>query len=160
MINLWELVVFIGRREDGYLAMITQLEKIDFVGCSSRQFLLLTDEDRDELLAAAHPELTYTSVLSKLREHNIVLHVVVKEMYEGPENEPLFGMDYNRVGYGVVSGGRVVGASWVRDSAHGNTNSEYTQLALELKGSAWDISKLRKCKNLLAYNPNTGDSRL
>ena len=149
----------IGRREDGYLAMTTQLDKIDLTGCSSRQFLLLTDEDRDEVLAAGNPELTYDYVLNKLREHNIVLHVVVKEMYEGPENEPLFGMDYNRVGYGVASGGRVVGATWVIDSAHGNTNSEYTQLAFQLKGSAWDISKLRQCKFLSAFYPNRGDYR-
>ena len=130
--------------------MITQLDKLDFSSCSSRQFLLLTDEDRDRTLVTAHPELTYTLVRNKLAERNIMLHVVVKEMYEGPNEEPLFGMDYNRVGYSVETEERINGASWIRDSAHGNTNSEYTQLALELNGSVWDITKLRKCESTVS----------
>lgn len=133
-----------GRQEDGYSAIDIALESYDFRDVA-KQFILITDEDRD--VVAEH--LTRDSVQTLLEDVGILLNAAISEEFEGDGLRAL-GIDgqgnayvYDpsiRALFEVLEGS---GAS-VPDSAYGSTSTDYTQLALELGGAAWDLSQLRQ----------------
>lgn len=133
-----------GKREDGYSALNAAVESYQFRN-GARLFILITDEDRDVLDA----NITQNSVFKVLLNERIILNAVVNEEFSAMVYQGL-GIDHEnnlflydpsaRSLFRMVSG---VGLS-VPDSPHGTTNTDYTQLALKLNGSAWDIGQLRQ----------------
>lgn len=133
-----------GRMEDGYSAIAIALDTYSFRDVA-RQFILITDEDRD----VVDQNLTRNSVRAMLEDAGIMLNAVINEEFQGEELRAL-GIDGSRNAYvydpSIRTSFRVLeglGAP-VQDSAFGSTNADYTQLALDLNGAAWDLSQLRQ----------------
>lgn len=135
-----------GRMEDGYSAIKTALNGYDFRNVS-KQLILITDEDRDELL----DNITQQSIKAMLTDNDALLNVAVNEEFSGSQLRSL-GIDSAGNAYvydpTARSSFRVIRSSGVpvQDSAHGTTSEDYTQVALQLGGAAWDLSLLRQGK--------------
>ena len=132
-----------GRREDGYSGIMTALDSYTFRDVA-RQFILITDEDRDEV----RQELSREGIQALLVDARTLLNVAISEEFMGNDLRALvIDSNWNAYIYDPSATSlfriiRGVGVS-VADSAHGSTNSDYTQLALEIGGGAWDLSQLR-----------------
>ena len=133
-----------GRDEDGYSAIEIALRGYDFRN-SARQFILITDEDRDVLSVNA----TRERLRAMLEDAGVQLNVAVTQQFLAGDLRAL-GVDSSRNAYlfdpsirsaFVVESG--AGAS-VEGSAYGSTDADYTMLAWELGGAAWDLSQLRQ----------------
>ena len=134
-----------GREEDGYSAIGVALDSYTFRDVA-KQFILVTDEDRDTVSV----NLTKEGVRMLLEDAGIQLNAAISEEFEGGGGLRALGIDglgnayvYDpsiRSSFEVLQGS---GMSVV-DSAYGSTNADYTQLALELGGAAWDLSQLRQ----------------
>ena len=135
-----------GQKEDGYSGIYTALQSYAFRDEVAKQFILITDEDRDPVDA----NVTRAAIRSALLEQGILLNVAVNQQFTGGGGGfRALGIDSLGRGYiydpssqstyRVVEGeGEAVG-----DSGHGNTDIDYTQLALETGGGAWDLNTLR-----------------
>lgn len=133
-----------GRMEDGYSGIKTALEGYPSRN-AAKQFILITDEDRDPV----DGNLTREAIQEMLEQAGAVLNVAVSEEFEGAGLRAL-GIDGASAAYvydpSASSLFRIVqGAGMsVENSAHGSTSVDYTQLALELSGAAWDLTRLRE----------------
>jgi hypothetical protein len=137
-----------GRREDGYSAIYTALMSYPPRPGAARQFILVTDEDRD----VVDGNLTRDSIAAALSGGSVMLNVAVNEEFSaGGTGALLRALGIDSYGRGYVYDPsspamyRVVEGEGeaVRDSGHGNTHRDYTQLALDTGGGAWDLSILR-----------------
>ena len=134
-----------GRNEDGYSAINAALESYQFRDTAARQFILITDEDRDRL----DVNLTRDRIIEMLQDKGIVLNAVVSEEYSGNSLRGL-GIDSKASAFifdpSAKSFFRIIpnSGSPIQDSAYGDTNSDYSQLALDLGGATWDISQLQQ----------------
>lgn len=134
-----------GRMEDGYSAISIALDSYVFRDVA-KQFILITDEDRDTV----SENLTREGVQVLLEDAGIQLNAAISEEFEGSDGLRALGIDgqgnaylYDpsiRTSFEVLKGSGVS----VLDSAYGSTNADYTQLALALGGAAWDLSQLRQ----------------
>lgn len=140
-----------GRREDGYVAIQFAFDNLQFRNGTAKQYILITDENRHILV----PSLTYSFIRNLLIATETRLNVIVGENFEGDDNVIALGMDGSMNAYvyyppaayvsefpanlsvRVVSGGQSVPYS-----AHKSTHEDYTNLALETGGAAWDLSSL------------------
>lgn len=133
-----------GRQEDGYSAINIALDSYNFRDVA-KQFILITDEDRDIVAE----NLTRDGVRSLLEDAGIQLNAAISEEFQGDASRAL-GIDGQGNAYvydpsirslfAILEGS---GMS-IPDSAYGSTSTDYTQLALELGGAAWDLSQLRQ----------------
>ena len=149
-----------GRNEDGYAAIKFGFDQLQFRDGTAKQFILITDEDRHEVISS----LTYNSTRDALSSSNTQLNVIVSEEFAGSKSVPAMGLDSAMNAYiyypladyysempanlsvRVVGGGRSV--EW---SGYGTTHEDYTALAHELGGAAWDIG-------LLSMGPPVADA--
>ena len=136
-----------GRMEDGYSAIAIALDTYSFRDVA-KQFILITDEDRDVI----EQNLTRDSVRAQLEDAGVMLNAVINEEFQGEDLRAL-GIDGNGNAYvydpSIRTSFRVLEGSGapIEDTAFGSTNIDYTQLALELSGAAWDLTQLRQgCK--------------
>lgn len=133
-----------GQVEDGYSGISVALNGYPFRDVA-KQFIIVTDEDRDVL----NPSLTRESIRQALEDAGVVLNAAVSEEYSGGILRAL-GIDSTGAAYVFdPSAGdlfRIVDdvGKAVNESGHGSTNVDYTQLALELGGASWDLSLLRR----------------
>ena len=138
-----------GRREDGYSAIHTALQSYPLRPRAARLFVLVSDEDRD----AVDGNLTRDSIAAALSDSSVVLNVAVNEEFSAGGMLRALGIDANGRGYVFDPSSpemyRVVEGEGgaVRDSGHGNTHQDYTQLALDTEGGAWDLNILRLGKS-------------
>lgn len=133
-----------GIDEDGYSAMQVALREYAFRG-GAKQFILVTDEDRSVRVF----NLTRQGIQSMLEAAGVQLNVAVSEEFTAHGLRAL-GVDSSGNAYLFTPSlrsaflvERGAGIS-VNDSAHGFTNADYTMLAWELGGAAWDLSQLRQ----------------
>ena len=133
-----------GRREDGYSGIQTALLSYAFREGVAKQFILITDEDRD----VVDTSITRAEIKTSLLQEKVLLNVAVSQEFSGGVFRAL-GID-SRGGaylfdpsasslYSLLEG---EGSTMV-GSGHGSTDADYTQLALEIGGGAWDLSHLR-----------------
>lgn len=133
-----------GRREDGYSGIQTALLRYTFREGVAKQFILITDEDRD----AVDTTITRSEMKTSLLQEKVLLNAAVSQEFSGGVFRAL-GID-SRGGaylfdpsatplYTLLEGEGIPAAG----SGHGNTDTDYTQLALEIGGGAWDLSRLR-----------------
>ena len=138
-----------GRDEDGYSAMETALNGYAFRN-AAKQFILITDEDRDVLSV----NLTRDRIKTMLGDSDVQLNVVVSEQFLAGGLRAL-GVDGNMNAYlydpSILSLFTVEEGSGIslENGAYGSTNIDYTSLAWELQGAAWDLSQLRQGWNRL-----------
>ena len=132
-----------GRTEDGYQAIDHALRNISFRTAYDvvRVVILITDEDRD--VSIEGQGLSRESMRTLLLKNHVGLHVVVDNTFTVNGGTAL-GIDSKgsailEAGQGnfVVSGAELGGG-------YERTRHDYTDLALEVNGTAWDLNELRK----------------
>jgi hypothetical protein len=127
-----------GATEDGYAA-IAAANSYSFASGVARNFILVTDEDRDNTNAA----LTFASVLQSLTSTKTLLNAVVNASFRCGDSSVALGI-IGSTGYKANGTGGFTtcsGASFV--SGWGSTIADYVDLALDSGGGAWDLNILR-----------------
>ena len=138
-----------GKYEDGYSAIASAFQYYTF-GDGAKQFILISNEDRDVL-----SNITRDDIEHMLRKSDVVLNVVVSENFAAGAMQA-FGIDVDRTAYifdpSLDSLFRSIDGIGipVQDSAHGSTDEDYTQLAFLAEGGSWDLSLLQQGNNLLS----------
>ena len=131
-----------GRWEDGYQGIVTALKGYQFRPNVAKQFILVTDENRDNL----DPDLTYNQTLSDLTNASVVLNAVVNQAFD-QDGRSAFGLEKsgkvylradNKKGFISAYNGRPV-----QGAGDGTTLDDYVSLALETRGAAWNLQLLR-----------------
>ena len=132
-------LVINGATEDGY-AGINLANGYTFRGAAARNYILVTDEDRDNTNAG----LNYAGMLASLTSTNTLLNAVVNASFECGDGSDALGMFSGGKGYKANGSGgftTCTGAHLVSDA--GTTDTDYVNLALASGGAAWDLNVLR-----------------
>ena len=135
-----------GRREDGYSGIHIALQSYQLRDNVAKQFILITDEDRDQVDAS----ITQEMIRSSLLERGVLLNVAVNQGFSTS------GGTFRALGIDSHDGGYLYDPSspslyqlvedegeTTQESGHGRTHEDYTQLALDTGGGAWDLNTLR-----------------
>ena len=128
-----------GGTEDGYAA-IDFANGYSFRAGAGRNYILVTDEDRDNTNAA----LTAANMLSSMKGTNTLLNAVVNATFRCGDNSAALGMSSGGKGYKADGAGGFTtcsGAFLFSDA--GTTDTDYVNLALATGGAAWDLNILR-----------------
>ena len=139
-----------GRYEDGYQAINFAVKELPFSKEPSvaRVLILVTDEDRDVIEEGRN--ITRENILNRLASLGFILHVVVDNRFIA-EGRWAFGVDSNMSGYGILPNGKFT-RTWKEvklGKGFNNTRADYTELAHELNGSAFDVKLFRKASPVL-----------
>jgi hypothetical protein len=161
-------LVLSGGTEDGYAGLNHAFSNVTYRAGSAQNFILITDEDRDNTNAA----LTFASIDAAMTGRNALLNVVVDcNLNDGsgaaPPPPPVLGItgigpnapikSFTQNGattaYNTHVGGGV-------NSAAGTTLADYIALAFAVQtangknGAAWDLNQLRAGGNTAAAFTN------
>ncbi|XP_065179370.1 uncharacterized protein LOC135809858 [Sycon ciliatum] len=134
-----------GRIEDGYQAIIHALDNLQHRGSSSvaLNIILVTDEDRDILAEAA--SLTRDLVKQRILAEGAALNVVIDNDFQAYNNSRALGVDSFGMAYLEQGNAFQQTKENIRIGAgYRSTRQDYTELALETGGAAWDIRLLRE----------------
>ena len=131
----------LGSVEDGYEAMDFALDNIPYRRGEgiAHNMILVSDEDRD-----IKTPITRAQIKAKMEQNDFVLNVVIDNRYFDRNGGQLLGVDNRRTGFRSTPGGgyqEVVPTTI--GQGYASTKIDYTDLALELRGAAWDINLLR-----------------
>lgn len=133
-----------GGTEDGWAA-IAAANQYSFRSGSARNYILVTDEDRD----AANNTLTYAGTLASLTSTNTLLNAIVNANYTCDVNGQTVRTGVIGIGGGGAcfvadgAGGYTLGTNGTAFNGAGNTIADYVNLALASGGAAWDLNILR-----------------
>lgn len=128
-----------GGIEDGWRAIKHVVDTYPLRDEGVINLILVTDEDRDNTI-----NITYTSILTLLRENDILLNAVVNARFSCGDGRRALGMDYAGTGYVADgSGGYATCNNAKAANGDGATISHYVNLALATGGAAWDLAYLR-----------------
>jgi hypothetical protein len=126
-----------GGTEDGYAGLNFALNNYSFTSGSIVNYILVTDEDRDNTDAA----LTFASVQAALGSS--LLNVVVDNPFSCVAGVAL-GVDSTGMGYRADgSGGFTSCTGGTVGNGAGTTETDYVALAHALGGAGWDLNQLR-----------------
>lgn len=129
-----------GFTEDGYAAIDFALANFSFTSGAAVNFVLVTDEDRDNTNNA----LTFSSIQTALTDRNILLNAIVSNSFSTGTSTSALGIDSDGDGYVADgSGGFTAEALGIAGSGAGSTTTDYVDLALNTGGAAWDLNQLR-----------------
>lgn len=132
-------LVISGSQEDGYSGIDTA-NGYSFRAGSARNYILVTDEDRDVFNGA----LSYSGILSSLTSTNTLLNAVVNASFRCGDNSTALGMTSDGTGYKADgAGGYTTCSGATAFSGSGTTIADYVNLALASGGAAWDLNQLR-----------------
>jgi len=132
-------LVITGGTEDGYSGITTALG-YTFRAGTARNFILVTDEDRDNIGGGE----TYASMLAALTSTNTLLNAVVNAAFRCGDGSTALGMSTGGTGYKADgAGGYTTCAGATAVSGFGTTIVDYVNLALATGGGAWDLNQLR-----------------
>jgi hypothetical protein len=132
-----------GGTEDGYEAIQYALDNYSFRGGAVKNFILITDEDRDNTSSD-----TFTSIEAALDGFGL-LNVVVNAALRDGSNNVILGYDKDGNTYAeAAAGGFTTGTGGYTLSAYGTTEADYIDLAHAVEvntfaGAAWDLNQLR-----------------
>jgi hypothetical protein len=129
-----------GSFEDGYAA-IDLASSYSFRSGAARNFILVSDEDRDVTSSLG---LGYDGMLAGLKSTGTLLNSVVDASFKCGDGSAALGLSSGGKGYKVDGAGGFTtcsGASFV--SGFGTTGHDYVDLALASGGAAWDLKVLR-----------------
>eukprot|EP00117_Sycon_ciliatum_P048173 scpid2370/ scgid5761/ Sushi, von Willebrand factor type A, EGF and pentraxin domain-containing protein 1; CCP module-containing protein 22; Polydom; Selectin-like osteoblast-derived protein; Serologically defined breast cancer antigen NY-BR-38 len=139
----------LGKTEDGYLAIKYALDEIPLRRGQDVIYnvIFISDEDRDTLPGGENltrPVMKRT--MRNIHGKGALLNVVVDQQFACGDT-PALGVDFNRKGYveQLNTGGEFNTCDRGRlTSFYEGTRRDFTTLALELSGAAWDINLLRR----------------
>jgi hypothetical protein len=129
-----------GGTEDGWAA-ITAANAMPFRAGAGRNYILVTDEDRD----ASQPGLTFAGVLSSMTATSTLLNAIVNATFSCPGfTQPVLGIDSDGNCYVADGlGGYLSGVGGTALTGAGSTIANYVDLALATGGAAWNLNLLR-----------------
>jgi hypothetical protein len=129
-----------GGFEDGYSAINFALTAFTYTAGAAINFILVTDEDRDN----GNIALTYATILSSLTGSKILLNAVINNPFSSDEGSGALGVDSSGEAYVADgSGGFTTATGGTVGNGEGTTETDYAQLALATGGAAWDLNRLR-----------------
>ena len=137
-----------GKWEDGYQAIQHALKNIALRSTPNLQRIMIfvSDEDRD--VTSAGQGISREFIQSLLKEKHFTLHVVVDNTFTANGMRAL-GINSTKWAFLENDDGEVMDVSGGQiGGGYLGTRQDYTQLALELKGTAWDINLLRRTSSL------------
>lgn len=133
-------LVTYGGTEDGWRAIDFALNNYTYRTDAAINFILITDEDRDNTQAS----LTYSGLLTDLTSAGVLLNSVVNVTFSCDPSQSALGIDSKNNGYVADgSGGFDTCANGTAVGGSGNSIAQYVNLALATGGAAWDLNKLR-----------------
>lgn len=129
-----------GSTEDGWAA-ITAANALPFRAGSGRNYILVTDEDRDNAQAG----LTYADVRASMTNTGTLLNAIVNATFGCTGiTQNVLGIDSDGNCYVADGqGGYITAAGGVALSGAGSTIADYVRLALDTGGAAWNLNLLR-----------------
>jgi hypothetical protein len=133
-------LVINGGTEDGYSG-IDVANGYTFRAGAARNYILVTDEDRDTLSGST---LTYANILASLKGASTLLNAVVNATFKCGDNTAALGIASSGQGFKANGTGgftTCTGATAVTGS--GTTIGDYVNLALASGGGAWNLNFLR-----------------
>lgn len=135
-----------GGTEDGWEALDWSLNNLGFRSEAAKNFVLVTDENRDNEDA----NLTKQGLLSDLNSLDALLNVVVDNSFGcSPDKSGAIGIDATETGFEVDGSGGYTACNGqgLIGSGDGNTEDQYVDMALQSGGAAWDLNILREGDN-------------
>lgn len=133
-----------GSVEDGWAA-ITAANQYTFRNNAARNYILVTDEDRD----ASQAGLTYAGVLASMTSTKTLLNAIVDATFRCSLTGSVLGIDSKGNCYVADgSGGYIKGTGGVAASGAGTTIANYVDMALATGGAAWNLNLLRAGGNV------------
>ncbi|MEM6610236.1 MAG: VPLPA-CTERM sorting domain-containing protein [Pseudomonadota bacterium] len=128
-----------GFFEDGYSAIDFALNNITYDAGAAINFILVTDEDRDN----GDPSLTRSSIESALTSRNILLNAVVNNQFSSDGSTNALGVDSDGNAYVADgSGSYLTDTGGVVTPTFDTTDDDYSNLALATGGAAWNLNQL------------------
>jgi hypothetical protein len=131
-------LVTTGSREDGWAAIVAA-NAYTYRSGAVRNYILVTDEDRDDTFAT-----NYEAMLGSLKATNTLLNAVVNANFKCGDGSAAIGVigttGYKADGAGGFS--TCSGAAWGGTDS-GTTFDNYIKLALDTGGGAWNLNILR-----------------
>jgi len=129
-----------GGFEDGYSAIDFTLSQYNFRPGAAVNFILVTDEDRDN----GNGALTFQTVRDSLTTDNILLNAVVNNPFSTSNGQSALGIDFQKNAYVADgNGGFTSSSNGTIGNGFGSTETDYVDLALDTGGAAWDLNFLR-----------------
>lgn len=129
-----------GGTEDGYSG-IAAANSYSFRSGSARNYILVTDEDRDILSGSTY---NYTNILTSMTSTGTLLNAVINASFRCGDNSVALGITSGGTGYKADGlGGYTTCAGATALSGSGSTIADYVNLALATGGAAWDLNQLR-----------------
>lgn len=129
-----------GGTEDGYSG-IAKANSYTFRSGSARNYILVTDEDRDILSASPY---NYSNILTSMTSTGTLLNAVINASFRCGDNSVALGMASGGTGYKADGlGGYTTCTGATAVSGAGSTIADYVNLALATGGAAWDLNQLR-----------------
>jgi len=134
--NLGNLLLS-GGFEDGYSAIDYALNNLSFTAGAAVNFILVTDEDRDN----GNVSLTSSSILSDLSSANILLNAVVNASFQDGIGASALGIDSSGDAYLADGVGNFTTSSGgVTTGGIGTTEADYVDVAIATGGAAWNLN--------------------
>ncbi len=134
-----------GGFEDGYSAIDYTFNNYNFRSEAVKNFILVTDEDRDN----GNNALTSQNILNRLQNSGTLLNAVVDATFRDRNGTRALGIDSKGSAYlADGSGGFTKSAGGTAISGFGTTIPDYVDVALATNGAAWDLNQLRQGGNL------------
>ena len=141
-------LVYSGNTADGYGAMLFALEQLAELGSLSPNrrtvMVIVTGEARqaDDIQQAS---LTKARLVALMRRHGIIPHVVVAQSFACGSNTNLSGIGPFQ--HGFTRGHKVCNVPASLGSGYSTTTVDYSDLALQLGGSVWNIGHHRTSRD-------------
>lgn len=132
-----------GRLEDGYEAISTSMQRLQLRSRSSKFAVLVTDEDRDITLRGRY--ISRSTIKNTLLQNNMRLLAVVDNRFTA-NSEQALGLGDGRSAFlerpscNITKTSSNVRVGW----GFANTTQDYTTLALEVGGGAFNIRYLQQ----------------
>lgn len=140
-------LVISGGTEDGYSAMHYATSNFSFRGGAAVNYILITDEDRDNY----DTSLNYTNILAELSRKNIMLNAVADARYrDDAGNTGVVGVDGDAAKNWFKvdgAGGFTTGTGGYAYTGSGTTVNDYINMAWATGGAGWDLNILRNGGN-------------
>jgi hypothetical protein len=139
-------LVLTGSTEDGYAGMTFALDNAALRPGSARNFILVTDEDRDDTIAGTTRAEDFENMRNALAAAGVVLNVVVDAEFGKPGfTGAVIGIDSAGAGFVAdgLGGYTSQPASFGVTADSGTTEEDYVELMRVLDGAAWNLSILR-----------------
>jgi hypothetical protein len=146
-----ESLITSGGFEDGYDAIKFAFDNLSFRAGAARNFILVTDENRDDTPGSTN---TMSSIASLLSSTKTVLNAIlnVSSIEDGNGNTTgVIGINNNNDAYTADgSGGFFTTALGTLNSS--SNSLDYDSLALNSGGAVWDLNVLRQADETNKWN--------